>query len=360
MSPTDDRDRRLAELMSAAVDPIEPADRLADIRRELHRTTPHDKEKTMAARRPWTYALLGAVGTAAVIGAIAFAGGQLGADDGPVPNDPATSSPTPSETTEPSESPDGTATSDPSETVSPAPETALGIYYVGDTERAGPRLYREFRRGPGSPDGALDLLMEAPQDPDYRTLWPAGSLESAEMRNDVLVVTLADSSYRDRPAGMTEAEAEMAVEQVIWTMQAALQREVPVQFEAGDNPIDQTFGVPTAEPLAHGNTLDVLSHLNITTPEQGATVGDTLELTGRASSFEANVVWEIRRDDQVVEQGFATAEGWMGEQLFPFAKTIDVGRLEPGSYTIWASTDDPTGGTEGIGAMTDSKEFTVE
>ena len=33
--------------------------------------------------------------------------------------------------------------------------------------------------------------------------------------------------------------------------------------------------------------------------------------------------------------------------------------LEAGDYTIWATTDDPTGGTEGAGAMTDSKEFTI-
>lgn len=364
MSPTDDRDRRLAELISGAVEPIEPSERLAEIRRTLQ-TTPHDKETTMSARRPWTYALLGAVGTAAVIAAVALASGQLG-DDEPTPADPAASSPTAAESTEPTEAPDESAdespsASEPTETSSPpAATTALGIYYVGDTERAGPRLYREFRRGPGELDGALDLLMTEPQDPDYRTLWPAGSLASAAMERDTIVVTVADDSVHDRPSGMSEAEADAAVEQVIWTMQAALGDRAPVQFKLGDNPINEVYGVPTSEPLAQGDLLDVLSHLSVTTPEQGATVDGTLRLTGVANSFEANVGWEIRQGGTVVKRGFATAEGWMDERLFPFETKIKVDDLAPGQYTLFATTDDPTGGTEGIGAMTDTKDFTLQ
>ena len=49
----------------------------------------------------------------------------------------------------------------------------------------------------------------------------------------------------------------------------------------------------------------------------------------------------------------------MEDKLFPFETTVDVSRLEPGSYTFWVTTDDPTGGTEGSGAMTDDREFTV-
>jgi hypothetical protein len=370
MSPTDDRDPtrdRLADLLDDAVDPIEPADRLAEIRQALH-ARPHPKETTMSHRRTWGYALLGAVSTAAVIGAIAFASGVGDSPEEPGPASPSSPSssaaePEPDEAEDTAtESPGETQSPSPSETSSPgAPETALGIYYVGDTERAGPRLYREFRRGPGSPDGALDLLQAAPSDPDYRTLWPEGSLESATTEGDTVVVSLGDASLRDRPDGMSEAEADAAVEQVIWTMQAAVQDRAPVQFRLDGNPIDQVYGVPTAEPLAEGPVLEVLSHLNITTPEQGATIGgDTIRLEGRGNSFEANVGWELRRGDEVVKQGFATMDGWMEEKLFPFSTTIEVGDLPPGDYTVFATTDDPTGGTEGIGAMTDTKDVTIQ
>lgn len=93
--------------------------------------------------------------------------------------------------------------------------------------------------------------------------------------------------------------------------------------------------------------MDVLSMVQLTTPEQGATVtGDTLEVSGVASSFEANVPWEVRRGNEVVLDGFTTAKGWMNK-LYPFSASVDVSSLEPGDYTFVAMTDDPSGGAEG-------------
>ena len=43
-----------------------------------------------------------------------------------------------------------------------------------------------------------------------------------------------------------------------------------MQFLLDGNPIDQVLGVPTSEPLANAPQLDVLAHVNITAPEQGA------------------------------------------------------------------------------------------
>ena len=57
-------------------------------------------------------------------------------------------------------------------------------------------------------------------------------------------------------------------------------------------------------------------------------------------------------------EGFATAEGWMGK-LFPFTTTLDLSDLPPGDYTLVASTDDPSGGAEGNGPFTDTKDFTL-
>jgi hypothetical protein len=106
--------------------------------------------------------------------------------------------------------------------------------------------------------------------------------------------------------------------------------------------------------------LDVLSLVNVTSPEQGAVVtGDTLAASGVASSFEANVPWEIRQGDKVVLDGFATAEGWM-DKLYPWETSIDVSGLEPGDYTFVARTDDPSGGAEGSGPHEDTKDFTLQ
>ncbi len=84
-----------------------------------------------------------------------------------------------------------------------------------------------------------------------------------------------------------------------------------------------------------------------------------MEISGVGNSFEANVRWEIRHGDEVVLDGFATMAGWMEPKLFPFETTADISDLAPGDYTLWATTDDPSGGTEGIGAMIDDKDFTV-
>jgi hypothetical protein len=161
---------------------------------------------------------------------------------------------------------------------------------------------------------------------------------------------------------MTEDEARMAVEAVIYTLQAAGQARAPVQFYLAGNPVDQVYGVPTSEALSNGPVLDTLSHVSLTTPEEGAVVrGDTLEVTGVASSFEANVVARLQRYEgtEVMAQVPFTAEGWMGEKLFPFSGEIDISGVPAGRYILMVMTDDPSGGAEGSGAFTDTRIIEV-
>lgn len=279
-------------------------------------------------------------------------------DAEPVAADPADDPPA-SETEEPT--PEPSDDPEPSETQSADGGTTTAAYFIADTDRAGPRLYREFQRADGEPlEAAVEVLTAGPLDSDYRTAWQGGQLASATYDGDVISVVV-DASARTRPGGMSKPEAAAAVEQVVYTMQAAVQERAPVQFRTSDNPIDMVFGVPTSEPIVNGPILDVLSHVNLTSPEQGAVVdGDTLSVTGVGNSFEANVGWEIRQGDEAVQDGFATMAGWMEPKLFPFEVEVDVSGLAPGDYTFWVTTDDPTGGTEGIGAMTDDKDFTIE
>lgn len=244
---------------------------------------------------------------------------------------------------------------------SPAPPSrAAAVYYVGDTERAGPRLYREFRRGQGDPlASGLELLATPPLDPDYRTAWRPGQLLSAAAAEDVVEVVV-DPSTRARPAGMSRAEARAALQQVLYTVQAARQERVPVSFRTPDGPADRVLGVATPGPLRNGSMLRTLAHVSLTSPEQAAVLGgDTLQVSGVGNSFEATLRWELRQGDRVVDRGFVTAEGWTRDRLHPFTTSVDVSGLTPGDYTVWVTTDDPTGGTEGIGAMTDDRDVTL-
>lgn len=262
---------------------------------------------------------------------------------------------------------------DPPVAIDPEPqppalnELAVPVYFPGDTPR-GLRLYREFRvvETADPLTTAVDLAVSGtPLDPDYTAVWPDGVSATASYDGDVLTVDLADApaGLRDRPSGMSQEEGAMAIEQVIFTAQAALgEGRVPVQFLLEGQRSDQILGQPVSEPLANGPLLNTLSHVNLTTPSQRDTVTDSLRVSGVANSFEANVVVTLQRlqDTEVVFQEGVMAEGWMGEQLFPFEQTFDVSGVQPGSYVLTAMTDDPSGGEEGFGPFSDTKLITIE
>ena len=281
-------------------------------------------------------------------------------EDEPTASDPApaesssgaTSSPSPTASAEASASPTESQTSTGKQTTVPA-------YFVGDTPQ-GARLYREFRQVP-----ADDALMAAARlvttgdalDPDYRTLFPAGELASVEYADGRFVVTLADDSWRDAPSGMSKQDAELAVQQLVHTLQGVQQERAPLVVELDGSPTT-LLGVDTADGVTNADQLSTLALVNVTSPAEGARAGGTITASGVASSFEATVPWEVRRGDEVVLDGFATAEGWM-DRLYPWEVEVDLSGLEPGEYTFVARTDDPSGGAEGNGPTEDTKTISV-
>ncbi|CAI9407271.1 Gmad2 immunoglobulin-like domain-containing protein [Nocardioides sp. T2.26MG-1] len=322
-------DDQLTELLRDAVAGIEPTDRLVAIRA---RTAAPQR----AAARPWFYAAAAtALATAATVGAFAL----LDGDDAPEPGP-----------------------SHHSHAVDPTPTPSahsVPAYFVGETPR-GLRLFREYdvRTGTAGLDDAIAELQETPDDPDYRTLWPAGSLTSVGQRGDVYTVQIGDASLHDRPAGMSPEEAGLAIEQVVYTVQANAHGRVPVQFLLDGNPINEVYGVPTSEPLGNAPQLEVLSLVQVNDPVEGLEVSGSFTARGAASSFEATVPWQILDGGTVVKEGFATASGYEG-RLYPWETTIDVSDLAPGEYTFAAMTDDPSGGAEGAEPFVDTRTITV-
>jgi hypothetical protein len=321
---TDHEPRDLRDLLTDAVADVEPGHALDEIR-----------ARTTTTRRRWPYAAGGAVlAVAATFAAFAV----LGNDAPPRATDPgSTTSPSPTATDT------GSATETPSQVVA--------VYYVGDTPD-GPRLYREFRSvqavNPG--DAAISALQQTPLDRDYRSYWPAGSIDGIGFdgidADGVFAVRLSDESLHDRPAGMDQASAEMAVEQVIYTLQGAAGARAPVQFFLDGNPIDQVFGVPTSEPLANGPVLDTLAHVSLTTPSEGMLVDndDPLVVEGVGNSFEGNIVtWVEDLDGSVVVDKEPTIAGWGENKLFPFEVALDLTGVPEGDYLVVSATDDPSG-----------------
>ncbi|MEI5674530.1 MULTISPECIES: Gmad2 immunoglobulin-like domain-containing protein [unclassified Nocardioides] len=297
----------LHALLDDAVADVEPADRLGEIRARTRRP----------ARRPGRYAVGAAVlATAATVATVATV---VVVTDGPA--------------------------SDPEVAAGPDPSVLVPVYFVGETPR-GARLFREFDRVPGDDRGAaaLALLQAEPSDPDYRTAWQPGSLLDVTLTNGTIVVRLGTGA----PGG---ADGDLSVQQVVHTVQAALQSRAPVQLVLRDG--DLVDRPVTARPA-----LDVLSHVNISDPTEGRVVSGSFTARGVASSPEATVPWELRRGDEVVRDGFATAEGWL-DRLYPWETTVDVSGLEPGEYTFVTRTADESGG-EGPGPDVDTRTVVVE
>ncbi|MGN0065680.1 MAG: Gmad2 immunoglobulin-like domain-containing protein [Nocardioides sp.] len=269
-------------------------------------------------------------------------------------DDPEPTGSTATDTTSPTDDP--TSTDD---TGTPTPQgAAVPLYFAGDTPR-GPRLFREFQRveGDALTEAALTVAGGSADDPDYRTLWPGDSVTGAALGDGVIEVTLNADAFTEAPDGMRKAEARLAIQQMVYSLQGVAQERLPVQFVRESGP-SRLFGIDVSKPVKQGDWMTYLAMVNVTDPAQGATVdGDTLEASGVASSFEGTVPWQVKQGDTVVLEGFATAEGWM-EKLYPWEASIDVSDLSPGTYTFVASTDDPSGG-EGGGPTTDSKEFTL-
>ncbi|MBZ5741050.1 Gmad2 immunoglobulin-like domain-containing protein [Nocardioides mangrovi] len=237
--------------------------------------------------------------------------------------------------------------------------TTVPVYFVGDTPQ-GTRLYREFRKvaADGSAGAALSLAASGDAlDPDYGTLLPAGTFGDITY-DEQIVVPLPDDSWTRLPDGMSERDALMAIQQIVYTVQGVLQRRSPVVFTDGDGNQTQIFGVASEDGFSEADPIRTLALMSVTSPETDQSVSGTLHASGVGSSFEANVVWRIQdAGGDTVKDGSATAAGWM-DKLYPWSTDIDVSDLDAGTYTFVASTDDPSGG-EGAGPTVDTKEFTV-
>lgn len=236
------------------------------------------------------------------------------------------------------------------ETSEPAtePSSSTPAYFVAEGPR-GPRLAREF--APTSAQGiagGVERLSGEPTDPDY-TNPASGWVLSAEVGDGEIIATVGDAPGTD--------DLALLVQQVVYTLQASAGEAVPVRFatESGD-----LADLGVTNPVVAGDPLDVLLLVNISDPAEGTTASGELAVSGRASSFENNVLWEVRSGADVVLDGFVTAEGDYTTGLSEWETTVDLSSLEAGTYTFVALTDDPSGGESGFGPSEDTRTIVVE
>ena len=345
-------DDELRQLLRDAVSDVEPEDRIEELRSSVRPGVPVVRA---FHARPW-YAAAAIV--AAVICLVAYVvnvasnnsaepgyAGQPGGSSGP-PTVIATD----------------TAAADPSS--SPSGDThEYAVYYVGKDPHDKPVLFRELHQGAEATAAgqlAQDGLQATPLDPDYSTAWRSGDLRDAKLHTEsgLITVSLGYPSLQHRPADMSPAYARAAVQQVVYTLQAAFHTHLPVQFMTRTGPpAHDVLGVPTPGPVDAGRVMDTLSHISISTPNQGDPVsGDTLHVTGLNNGYEGTAAVSLMRGGRSYAS-IPTIGGFGGDRLYPWTVTIVLSKVPPGTYTLVAQND---GGSEKDKPAKDTRVITVK
>lgn len=283
---------------------------------------------------------------------------------------PSVTGPSPSAT--PPLSPPSTAGSP---TSAPAPATtsaALPAYFVGSvgdsTSPGRYGLYREFLPATlplGATDAeraraAVALAMNAQPltnlEP-YLQPWSGTSVTSVSVTGSRITVTLDGSG----PTGFDAAQTRLAVQELVWTAQAAVGRgTIPVTFAVTDGstrlfgtyPTSATYNRSTA---AQGGDQD-LAPIWVMDPPRGRVLpaGSSVVVTGQATVWEAALRWRLSSGAATVASGATTASAGAPARG---SWRVDVGPLPAGDYTFVAYATSARNGTDVV-AQT-SRSFTV-
>jgi hypothetical protein len=333
-------DDDLRRLLHDAVADVQPRDTFDDIRSRTHQESPMSKR--------WFVPTLAVAAVMALVVGGAFWLLDDGEESAPAGTPTQNVSPGPGDPSE-------TATTETGER-----ERAVPVYFVGETAR-GQKLYREFQRQEVCPE--VECLLKAavvaavngdPNDHDYRTLWPDGATVGKVSADDSTIVVDLASGVHDRPAGMSADDADLAVQQLVYSAQAAVGKgRLPVQLLIDGQHTDTVLGVPASEPLAAADPNEALAPVQIDNPTNGATVDRTFTVSGRAAAFEANVAWELTENGTVVDEGFTTAQECCTLAPYEFKVTAP-----PGTYTLVVHDTDESG--EGRPLNQDTKEIVVK
>lgn len=345
----DDLETRLRAALDERASGIAPEYRLDTILEQAHAGARPGRK---AAR--WT---LGLVAAAAIVALALLLPNLFGGSPtaGPLtPGGPATSdqvsSPSPSapHTPEPSGPTTPADPTGPTQAPTQGPLAALPVYFpahIGDALRDA-RLYREWVNveGVGSDASTAQRLTaalrvalagEAPHTDGYLQFWGEVDLVDAQVTPERITVTLSTAG----PSGVSAEEARIAVQQLVWTAQAAVgQGTIPVRFVVADGserllghlPVDRDYNRPATTDLYYED----LAPIWITSPTRyQALPGPDVTITGEATVFEGTVQWELLQDDTgaVLDSGHSQASAGAPARG---TYTIPLTGLADGRYRI--------------------------
>ena len=215
----------------------------------------------------------------------------------------------------------------------PVSKVTVPVYYLGNST-GGTRLFQEIRQVP-APDGKAVAAVRAalqrqPKDPNYSTPWHDTGVNSVRWQRHVIAVDLTGEASAWPLADATKNARRVAIQQLVYTAQAALNLDRPVLFTVDGEPVDELLGLPADRPIPRSDPLSVQAMVQITEPSEGAVVTSPVVVRGVANVFEENVNRQVLGvDGRVVRDGFTMTKA--AYEFSPFEETI---RLPPGDYTL--------------------------
>jgi len=240
-------------------------------------------------------------------------------------------------------------------TPTPSPGTVIArLFWAADTGTA-IRLFREDAAVPRSSTPGLTalryLVAHKPVDPDYVNLWP-----STTVVNAVTVSGTEATVDLSQPHLSVGSEGEViAIQQLLWTLLAAEPGVKSMRLTVDGKPLESLAGhVDATQAFTRPPAYEVVAVVWLLAPAEGAVVpGVGFTLSGMACTFEANVVWTIRRGTTVVKSGSTTA----AEACPTWSPwSVRVTGLKPGTYTADAAD---YSAKDGSLLVRDTKTFTV-
>jgi hypothetical protein len=231
------------------------------------------------------------------------------------------------------------------------------VYFVSDTSR-GLRLFSEVRvlevSGDQTAFSVLSDLVSGelqPLDPDYSNLWDSShALKSLTISGSTATLDL------DFGELMVGGEGEQrAIDQLVWTLTGLEPSIDTLEFLVAGEPMESLAGhVDATQGFQRAIHYEVLSPVQIVSPEDNQEVENPVVIVGQACTFEANVTWSLEKGGTLIAEGFATAAIACPDRS---AWTITLPDLEPGDYVFTAMD---ISAEDGSIVAKDSKSFIIQ
>jgi hypothetical protein len=243
----------------------------------------------------------------------------------------------------------------PTSIPSPPPMKSVVMYYVGDTPM-GFKLFSEVYSFQSSGDlisNALSRLISGraqPADSNYTNLWGEGTSLNAFTKDGATGVV-------DLKMGKLNVGAESesrAIDQLLWTLSGIDPSITEILLLVDGQRIESLAGhVDATRPIVKESAFEVLSPLQISSITDGEELNNPVVISGEACTFEANVVWTLRKDNVVMKSEPTTATSACPDRG---TWEVKLGDLEPGNYSF---TVEDFSAKDGSLAARDDKKFSI-